>query len=178
MRVGRHRDIDRRRCSSAAAAAGDTNCDVDAHRVQIGEALVVAPDAVGAMSASCLALSALVSAVAKSASGIVDAVEVRLDELGRRPRIATWACAVDGDRLFGRCSRPGLPCLRAAVFAYLFHWLIAAFRDIRADACPVRRCSGVPAGRCRFENAEMLAQIGPAVADLPRPGWRPRRRRC
>ena len=21
---------------------------------------------------------------------------------------------------FGRCSRPGLPCLRAAVFAYLF----------------------------------------------------------
>ena len=25
---------------------------------------------------------------------------------------------------FGRASRPGLPCLRAAVGSYLFHWVI------------------------------------------------------
>src|SRR5262249_55638132 len=73
-------------------------------------------------SSSCLWLSALVSALAKCASGIVDTARCGLTNAAACG-IATceWMSTV---MLFGRTWRPGLPCLRAAVAAYLFHCAI------------------------------------------------------
>src|SRR6185312_5717583 len=70
------------------------------------------------MSPSCLALTALVSGDEKCASGMVEGSRCGfMNSVARGTAI--WACmsmVVD----FGRISRPGRPCLRAAVSAYLF----------------------------------------------------------
>src|SRR5260370_39822715 len=78
----------------------------------------------GRTSASCFWASALVSALEKCASGIVDMSRCGLTK-AVACGIATgeWISMVV---LFGLTSRPGLPCLRAAVAADLFHcWDIA-----------------------------------------------------
>src|ERR1700757_2036587 len=71
----------------------------------------------GRTSASCFWASALVSALEKCACGIAT---------------CEWMSMVV---LFGLTSRPGLPCLRAAVAAYLFHWfiicLLFVFTEVR-----------------------------------------------
>src|SRR5665647_2681760 len=75
----------------------------------------------------------------------------------------------------GRCSRPGLPCLRAAVFAYLFQIaiVIPSFVIVRASDDPVAgRASifNVPRGRCGSEHAQMLAQVDAVLAQFRRRG--------
>src|SRR6185312_7948839 len=74
------------------------------------------------MSASCLALIALVSSLAKCASGMVERSRCGLMNSAARGT-ETWVCA-SMVTFFGRCSRPGRPCLRAAVSAYLFQIVI------------------------------------------------------
>src|SRR3974377_1885740 len=70
------------------------------------------------ISASCLALISWVAAEAKCARGIVYTSRWGLMYSAARGT-AIWVCA-SMVMLFGRASRPGLPCLRAAVSAYLF----------------------------------------------------------
>src|SRR5438445_7330317 len=76
------------------------------------------------ISSSCFWLSALVLASAKCASGILDMSRCGLTNAAAcGMATCEWMSTVV---LFGRTSRPGLPCLRAAVAAYLFHcWVIA-----------------------------------------------------
>src|SRR5215831_12981650 len=76
----------------------------------------------GRTSASCFWASALVSALEKCASGIVDMSRCGLTK-AVACGMATWEW-MSTVVLFGLTSRPGLPCLRAAVAAYLFHWFI------------------------------------------------------
>src|SRR5229473_3387919 len=78
----------------------------------------------GRTSASCFWASDLVSALEKCASGIVDMSRCGLTKaVACGMATCEWMSMVV---LFGRTSRPGLPCLRAAVAAYLFHcWVIA-----------------------------------------------------
>src|SRR5262245_32721272 len=70
------------------------------------------------MSAACFAISAWVSGVESATSGSVDCLRCGVTISATRGT-ATWAC-ISRVRLFGLTSRPGLPCLRAAVLAYLF----------------------------------------------------------
>src|SRR5262249_37522874 len=74
------------------------------------------------ISSSCFWLSALVSALAKCASGIVAMSRCGFTKAAACG-IATceWMSMVV---LFGLISRPGLPCLRAAVRSYLFPCVI------------------------------------------------------
>src|SRR5262249_40573118 len=78
----------------------------------------------GRTSASCFWASALVSALEKCASGIVDMSRCGLTKaVACGMATCEWISMVV---LLGLISRPGLPCLRAAVAAYLFHcWVIA-----------------------------------------------------
>src|SRR6266481_2657451 len=73
-------------------------------------------------SSSCFWLSALVCASAKCASGTVEISRCGFTNA------AAWGIAtcewISTVVLFGLTSRPGLPCLRAAVRPYLFHWVI------------------------------------------------------
>src|SRR5262245_63312864 len=88
------------------------------------------------MSSSCFWLNALVGASAKCASGTVDRSRCGLTNAAACG-IATceWMSMVV---LFGLTSRPGLPCLRAAVAAYLFHWsgMWSSFEDYLAPSWP------------------------------------------
>src|SRR5262249_20327536 len=74
--------------------------------------------------ASCFCASALVSALEKCASGIVDMSRCGLTK-AVACGMATWEW-MSTVVLFGLTSRPGLPCLRAAVAAYLFHCSVIA----------------------------------------------------
>src|SRR4029077_7036209 len=67
-------------------------------------------------SASCLALSALTLSVAKCASGTLDRSRCgcAIFAAAGTPTCEWMSMVVD----FGRTSRPGLPCLRAAVGPY------------------------------------------------------------
>src|SRR6478672_891101 len=69
-------------------------------------------------SASCLALSALTFGVAKWPSGTVEASRCgcAICAAAGTPTCEWMSMVVD----FGRTSRPGLPCLRAAVGPYRF----------------------------------------------------------
>src|SRR4029453_1474707 len=73
----------------------------------------------GRTSASCFCASALVSALERCASGIVDISRCGLTK-AVACGMATWEW-MSMVVLFGRTSRPGLPCLRAAVASYLLH---------------------------------------------------------
>src|SRR5262245_44754275 len=101
------------------------------------------------MSSSCFWLSARVSALAKCASGIV-----AMSRCGftKAPAcgIATWEW-MSMVVLFGRSSRPGLPCLRAVVRSYLFHCVIV-----------------VPLKKRALKHAEMLRHD--RVVELDRAG--------
>src|SRR5882757_5833758 len=87
------------------------------------------------MSASCLAFSALVSALAKCASGMVlKSICGRANWWARGTDTWEWVSTV---MLLGRVSRPGLPRLRAAVGSYLFH-------KSAIGTCPLDRYVRVP----------------------------------
>src|SRR6266849_3242258 len=96
-------------------------------------------------SSSCFWLSALVSALAKWASAIVDMSRCGLTKAPARG-IATceWMSMVV---LFGLTSRPGLLCLRAAVGPYLFH-------------CSGMRSVPCLSGRPISKHAEVLGDDG------------------
>src|SRR5438874_8009229 len=74
------------------------------------------------MSSSCVRFSVLLSSLAKWKAATVDGSKCGLTKAAARA-IATceWMSIVV---LFGLTSRPGLPCLRAAVAAYLFHGVV------------------------------------------------------
>src|SRR5215472_15702109 len=84
-------------------------------------------------SASCLALTAVVSADEKCASGMVLTSRCGLMNSAARGT-AIWVRA-SIVVLFGRTSRPGLPCFRAAVSAYLFQ-MSAIFDCLCGCVCP------------------------------------------
>src|SRR5438093_3873828 len=91
------------------------------------------------MSSSCFCPSALLSAVAKWEAATVDGSRCGLTKAAACG-IATceWMSIVV---LFGLTSRPGLPCLRAAVAAYLFQCGVMAisalsFRGHRSRVYP------------------------------------------
>src|SRR5262249_50998377 len=104
-------------------------------------------------SSSCFWLSALVSALAKRASAMVEGSRCGLTKAPARG-IATceWMSTVV---LFGLTSRPGLPCLRAAVAPYLFH-------------CSGMRSVPCSSGRPVSKHAEVLGDDGVVELDLGR----------
>src|SRR5713226_6427356 len=105
------------------------------------------------MSASCFWLSALVSALAKCASGIV---AMSRCGLAKAPACGIATCEwMSMVVLFGLISRPGLPCLRAAVRSYLFHCVVIS------DDCPLTT------DHC-LEHPEMLGDHGVVDLDLVR----------
>src|SRR5258708_19102872 len=109
----------------------------------------------GRTSASCFWASALVSALEKCASGIVDMSRCGLTK-AVACGIATceWISMVV---LFGLTSRPGLPCLRAAVAAYLFHWLIIYLLLVPSkSACSGRSFPRKRESRIRFAGFVIL----------------------
>src|SRR5713101_5788539 len=107
------------------------------------------------MSASCFWLSALVSALAKCASGIV---AMSRCGLAKAPACGMATCEwMSMVVLFGLISRPGLPCLRAAVRSYLFHCVVIAVPWFP------ERCREAVA---RSEHAELLGDHGVVDLDL------------
>src|SRR5450759_1452027 len=104
------------------------------------------------MSAACFAIRACVSGVDSETSGSVDCLRCGVTISATRGT-ATCAC-ISTVRLFGRASRPGLPCLRAAVFAYLFQISIAKVLFVGFVA----------------EHAEMLLQITAVLGQFRRGG--------
>src|SRR5579875_1732481 len=105
------------------------------------------------ISASCLALTALVSSEAKCASGMVAGSRCGLTYSAARGT-ATWvwmSMVVDA----GRVSRPGLPCLRAAVLAYLFQIPVMT---------PSLLVGPRPQGRGHDRDLEQIRQHGCAQA--------------
>ncbi len=83
------------------------------------------------MSAACLAIRACVSGVESATSGSVDCLRCGATISATRGT-ATWQC-ISTVRLFGLTSRPGLPCLRAAVFAYLFQTFAMSLASLEME---------------------------------------------
>src|SRR4029078_6377120 len=110
------------------------------------------------MSAACFAINAWVSGVESATSGSVDCLRCGVTISATRGT-ATWEC-ISSVRLFGLNSRPGLPCLRAAVLAYLFQTSAIAILSLvivrdsgrSRDVCIVGFQSGL-------EHPEVLAEI-------------------
>ena len=122
------------------------------------------------LSASCLALSALVSGVAKCASGIGRDVEMRLDERGRA-RHRDVRMDVDGGALRPRLA-PGLPCLRAAVSAYLFQVSAISLVSVVVMRSPRHRpargtlCHAMPPCADTSEHPQMLRRSTPSCSSF------------
>src|SRR5262245_62168001 len=76
--------------------------------------------------------------------------------------------------LLGRSSRPGLPCARAAVGPYLFHWLMASASNYRFGPWSGPRGIEREAARRRGEvscpsmHAQVLSHDGVVQSDPPR----------
>src|SRR6266511_362369 len=114
------------------------------------------------MSSSCFWLSALVSALAKCASAIID---ISRCGLAKAPACGIATCEwMSMVVLFGLMSRPGLPGLRAGVASYLFHMSAIAF----ALFLPVMHSGRAEARDWASEHAEMLGDHGVIELDLGR----------
>src|SRR5262245_19887607 len=121
------------------------------------------------MSVACFAISAWVSGVESATSGSVDCLRCGVTISATRGT-ATWAC-MSRVRLFGLTSRPGLPCLRAAVLAYLFQTFVIAIPSLVIARDRGRSSNGCNVGfQSGLEHPEVLSQTDAVLFDFRRSG--------